>query len=123
RSPACLSRASSLAGRFLLRGKYTLAADAGEAQQAQQAFLVVASSLGGRLDLGDLAAFEQYEVGVGVRRAVLEVVEVEHRRALVNAAADCGDLALDRVFGERARGHQPVDGEPQRDPRARDRRG
>ncbi len=106
-----------------LRGVDPFAADPREAQQAQQVFLVVARALGGRLGLGDLAAFEQHEVGVRVGRAVLEVVEVEHRGALVDAARDRGNLGNDRILGDRAGLHQPVDRQPQRHPRAGNGRG
>src|SRR5690606_4692569 len=46
-----------------------------------------------------------------------------HRNALEYAATDRRHLRLDRVLGDRPGRHQLVDGEPQRNPRARDRRG
>ena len=46
----------------------------------------------GRLRLGDVAVFEQDEVGVGIGGRILDIIEVEHRRALMDAADDRGDL-------------------------------
>ena len=51
---------------FGLRGKDLIATNAGETQQAQQAFLVIGRPFCGRLHLGDMAAFDQHEIGVGI---------------------------------------------------------
>src|SRR5690606_40809961 len=61
---------------FRLGREDAFAADAGEAEEAEKAFLVVTRAFGRGLDFGDLAPFQQDEVGVGVGRAVLDVVEV-----------------------------------------------
>jgi hypothetical protein len=59
-------------GRLTLRREDLAAADAGEAQQAQQFFLVIGRAFRRGLDLGDLAVFDQHEVGVGIGGAVLD---------------------------------------------------
>jgi hypothetical protein len=67
-----------ITARPLPARRRSVAADPGEAQQAQQAFLVIGRAFGCRLRLGDLAAFDQHEIGVGIG-AVLDIVEIEHR--------------------------------------------
>ncbi|VXC46315.1 hypothetical protein SPHINGO8AM_130240 [Sphingomonas sp. 8AM] len=137
RSPACRAGAcGSPAARYphprqrrrscdraRLRGEDLVAADPREAEQAQQRFLVIGRVFGGRLRLGDMTVFEQHEIGVGVGVRILVIIEVEHRIALIDAARHRRDLLFDRVGGQLARGEQPIDRQPQRDPCARDRRG
>src|SRR5690606_19490986 len=86
-------------------------------------FLVIAGALGGRLGFGDLATRNQDEVRIGIGGAVFVVVQIQHRRSLIDAAAHGRDLCLDRIVGERAALDQAVDCEPEGDPRAGDRRG
>src|SRR3546814_17897212 len=73
-----------------------------EPQQAQQAFLVIGRALGGRLCLGDMAVFEQHEIGVGVGVRILVIIENEHRIALIDAARDRRDLLPERIDDELA---------------------
>jgi hypothetical protein len=101
---------------FKLRGENLAAADPGEAEQPQQAFLVEAFALGGDLRLDDRAVAGEHEIAVAAGVAVLLIIEVEHRRAVVDAAADRGDLGADRVGGKRLCGEQLVDRDAQRDP-------
>ena len=61
------------------------------------------------------------EVGVGLRLRILGVVEVEHRRALVDAAGDRGDVVAQRiVLDDRAAAH-PLEAVVECDPGAGDR--
>ena len=46
--------------------KNTVATHAGEAQQAQQGFLVIGRAFGSCLYFCNLAAFDQHEIGIGV---------------------------------------------------------
>ena len=103
--------------------KISVAAHAREPQQAQQPFLVETFALGGQLRLDDRAVAGQHEIAVAAGLAVLVIVEVEHRLAVVDAAADRRDLGADRVLGQLARGQQLVDRDAQRHPGAGDGRG
>src|SRR5690348_1287076 len=47
--------------------------------------------LGGRLDLDDAAFAGEHEIRIGLGHGILGVVEIEHRRCLMNAARDGGD--------------------------------
>jgi hypothetical protein len=60
--------------------------------------------LGGRLDLDDLAAAGQHEIGVGLGRRILGVVEVEHGGAGLHTPQE---IAGDAV-GERQAGRRPA---------------
>ena len=80
-------------------------------------------AFGGDLRLDDRAVGGEHEIAVAAGLAVLVIIEVEHRRALVDAAADRGDLGADRVGAERLGCEQLVDRDAQRDPAAGDRRG
>ena len=51
-------------------------------------------AFGCAMDLDDFAARGQDEIGVGLRRRVLGVVEIEDWRALVDAALDLRDLIV-----------------------------
>ena len=55
------------------------AADPRQAQQPQQPFLVEAFAFGGDLRLDHLAVVGQHEIAVAAGRAVLGIIEVEHR--------------------------------------------
>ena len=57
-------------------------------------------ALGGELRLDDRAVAGQHEIAVAAGVAVLVIIEVEHRRAVVDAAADRRDLGADRVGGD-----------------------
>ena len=81
-----------LAYRLFLRCENFRAAHAREPQQSQQRFLIISRAFRGRLNFGDIAVAGQHEIGVGVGRAVLVIIEIENRRALIDAAADCGNL-------------------------------
>ena len=80
-------------------------------------------AFGGQLRLDDRAVGGEHEIAVAAGRLSSIIIEVEHRRALVDAAADRGDLGADRVVGERFGGEQLVDRDAQRDPGAGDGRG
>src|SRR3546814_13559107 len=55
--------------------------------------------LGGPLHLDDAAGCGQHEVGVGRRRGILGIVEVEHLLAAMDAAGHCGDLRSEERRG------------------------
>ena len=63
-------------------------------------FLVEGRALGGNLRLDDRAVAGQDEIAVRACGAVLDIIEVEHRRAVVDAAAHRRDLGADRIVGE-----------------------
>src|SRR3546814_6705341 len=88
-----------------------------------RSFLVIGRALGARLHLDDLALAGQHEIAVGFGDRILVIIEVEHRRSLVDAARNRADLVRDRILDQRLCGEQLVDREPPRDPRARDRGG
>jgi hypothetical protein len=73
--------------------------------------------------LDDVAVGRQHEIAVRAGRAVLDVVEVQHRRAIVDAAADGGNLAADRIGGDLAGGDRLVDRDAEGNPGAGDRGG
>src|SRR5690606_11015629 len=98
-------------------------ADTGEAEQPKQSFLVITSALRSRLSLCDLAVRKQDEIRIGLGIRVLIIIEVEYRSSLIDAAADPGDLLLDRIDRQRTLRHQLVHGEAQRHPRAGNRGG
>ncbi len=83
----------------------------------------IAFALGGDLRLDDRAVGGEHEIAVAAGLAVLLIIEVEHRGAVVDSAADRRDLGADRVGLDRLGGEQFVDRDAQRDPGARDRRG
>src|SRR3546814_2244860 len=114
---------SDVCSSDLLRRENLAAADAREAEEAEQAFLVIGCALGARLHLDDLALVGQHEIAVGFGDRILVIIEVEHRRSLVDAARNRADLVRDRILDQRLCGEQLVDREPHRDPRARDRGG
>jgi hypothetical protein len=105
-----------------LRCENFRAADAGQAQQPEQPLLIVTFALGSDLRLDDRAVGGQDEIAVAAGFAVLDIVEVEDRITLVEAAADRRDLGSDRVGGDCLGGQQLVDGDPERDPGSGDGR-
>ena len=76
--------------------------------------------LGRALQLHETAVVRHHDVQVDLGRRVVGVVEVQGRHAVAHAHRDGGDLAADRVLGERAVGHQLRDGVVQGDHAARD---
>src|SRR6478609_7627261 len=52
---------------------------------------------GGALHLDDAAVAGHDEIGVGVGLGILGIVEVEHRRALIDAAGDRSDVVAQHV--------------------------
>ena len=76
--------------------------------------------LGGGLHLDDAAAAGEDEIGVGLRLAVLGIVEVEHGGALPEAAGDGGDLVAQRHGLQDVHRHAVAEGQVQRHPGAGD---
>jgi hypothetical protein len=95
----------------------------GEVEQRVQLVAAEGVALGGALHLDERAAILHDDVHVGLRRGVLEVVEVEHRHAAADADRHGGDLAVQRRSRERAAADQRVAGVGERDIAAGDRGG
>ncbi len=71
--------------------------------------------------LGNLAAFDEDEISIGISAAVLGIVEVENRCALVDTAGDRGNFRRNRILRNSARFHQAIDCQAKGDPSAGDR--
>ena len=55
-------------------------------------------AFGRALDLDDAALAGHDEIGVGAGRRILEIVEVEHRLAVMDAAGDRRDMVLQHLL-------------------------
>ena len=78
-------------------------------------------ALGGALDLDEAARVVHYDVHVCLGFRVLLIVEVEDRHALEDADGDRGDLAVNRIARDLARGRELVGREREREIAAGDR--
>ena len=94
----------------------------GEVEQRVELRPAEGRALGAALHLDEPAAVGHHEIGVRPGGAVLGIVEVEHRLAAVDAAADRGDMRGQRVALDHPACHQLADRQSQRDPAAGDRR-
>src|SRR5258707_13441897 len=85
----CIAPAGPLASgksqRAALRRQQLANPLAGEFEHARKARLVERGLLGGGLDLDNPAAAGQHEITVGMRRRVLDVIQVEYGRPIVDA--------------------------------------
>ena len=93
------------------------------ASSAQKLRLAERRALGRALDLDDPARAGHHEIGVGAGLRILGIVEVEHRRALHDAAGDRGDVVDEHVLADHRAGAHPGERVVERHPGAGDRGG
>src|SRR3954468_6936462 len=104
--------------RYLLQIDQLHHALLGERQQVEELLLGERSFLGRALHLDDPSIAGHDEIGVGVGFGVLGIVEVEHRRAVGNAAGDGGHVVAQRLGLEHVARLHPGDATVQRHPGA-----
>src|SRR5436305_1025957 len=73
-------------------------------QHPGEAGLVERALLGRRLHLDDAAGAGQHEIGVGMRRRILDIVEIEYGGAVMDAAGDRGHGIGQRHGGDELAG-------------------
>src|ERR1700727_2987740 len=71
-------------------------------QQREQFFLAEGGAFGGALNLDQAAGAGQDEIGVGLRGGIFLIIQVQHRHALDDAAADRRDMVLEYRHGDQA---------------------
>src|SRR5258705_8836797 len=89
-----------------------------EREQVEELLLGERNFLGRALHLDDPSGAGHDEIGIGVGLGILGIVEVEHRRAVGDAAGNGGDMVAQRVGLEHVAGLHPGDAIVQRDPGA-----
>src|SRR6476620_7532571 len=104
--------------RYLLQIDQLHHALLGERQQVEELLLGERNFLGCALHLDDPSIAGHDDIGVGVGLGVLGIVEVEHRRAVGNAAGDGGDVVAQRLGLEHVPRLHPGDAIVQRHPGA-----
>ena len=93
-----------------LHGEQALAGTGGQVEQRVELVAAERMSLGRALHLDEAAAIVHDDVHVGLGPGVLGVIEIDHRRAAHDADRNRGDLAVQRIRGERAPLPQCADG-------------
>ena len=93
------------------------------ASRLQELLLGERDLLRGALHLDDPPGAGHHEIGVGVGFRILGVVEIEHRRAVADAAGDRRHVVAQRIVAEHVARLHPGDAIVQRDPAAGDRGG
>ena len=93
------------------------------ASSAEELLLGERDLLRGALHLDDIARAGHDEIGVGVGLRILGIVEIEHRRAVADAAGDRRHVIAQRIGAQHFARLHPGDAIVQRDPAAGDRGG
>src|SRR6202043_363742 len=118
-----LFRIMLLGDRHLLQVHQPRHALARQRHQRQELGFRERCLLRGALYLDNAAVAGHDKIGVGIGLRILGVVEVEHRRAVIDAAGDRGDIVAQHVALDHAAGFHPGDAVGERDPGAGDRGG
>src|SRR5450631_3096728 len=96
--------------RTELRGMQPGDALGDEIQQLVEFMAPKRVAFGSALNLDECAAAVHYHVHIGLRIRILRVVQIEHRRAAVDAHGHGGDLAMQGICVQHAPFQQRVDG-------------
>ena len=85
-------RSDHVTHRHFLQAHELLDALARERQQSRELVFAERGLFGGCLDFDDVAVAGHDEIGIGVGFGILGIIEIEHRRAFIDAAGYGGDV-------------------------------